>query len=402
MLRKYGLISSSFWDDKEIRQYSDKEKLLYGYLSTCKHGNAIGLFKVPMSYMAYDLNWKMDVLEDTIISLSAKNDIRFNFKTNAVFLFGILKHFPISNFNISRSYERLVKEGFFLEDELLECLISEIEKYDQVTDKPKFSKDFIQECKEVIALNYGSNSEKEGHGFRKGFERVSKGFRKGLKANENNGLSSCSKLDTPLPEKQSGDIMENVKNKKEDKEENKEKVIQKENKEEKEEKTKNSTSMIERARLRVDADFNSLEIESIILDLLKIGFEKKDIDRQKIIDNIKSIKTSIKITIDAMNTHQTNTPQKFFKNTYAKSSISGPWKRAKSDLAKIIPKGQFKHWIAPLEAIECEDGSIILRCKSKFQKQRVYQEYNNMIKKALDKQGLVGFELKVDSRTKAC
>ncbi len=48
-MRVFGRLESSFWDNPKVRELTDHEKLLLIYLFSCKHGNAIGCFVLPMS-----------------------------------------------------------------------------------------------------------------------------------------------------------------------------------------------------------------------------------------------------------------------------------------------------------------------------------------------------------------
>ena len=63
-MRVFGRLESSFWDNPKVRELTDHEKLLLIYLFSCKHGNAIGCFVLPIEYIAADLGWTTEAASE--------------------------------------------------------------------------------------------------------------------------------------------------------------------------------------------------------------------------------------------------------------------------------------------------------------------------------------------------
>lgn len=53
----YGKVHSTFWTDRKVRKFSDAAKNLALYLLTGPHRNLIGAMRVPVGYIAADLEW---------------------------------------------------------------------------------------------------------------------------------------------------------------------------------------------------------------------------------------------------------------------------------------------------------------------------------------------------------
>tara|TARA_R100001510_G_scaffold57488_1_gene65744 strand:- start:3032 stop:3859 length:828 start_codon:yes stop_codon:yes gene_type:complete len=56
-MRNYGTIQTSFWTHPKINVLSDKAKLLFLYLITGHHANALGCYRIPKEYIKADLGW---------------------------------------------------------------------------------------------------------------------------------------------------------------------------------------------------------------------------------------------------------------------------------------------------------------------------------------------------------
>ena len=56
-MRDYGKVYTRFWLKQNVLSWSDSAKLLGLYLLTCPHCNLLGCFRLPIGYVASDLNW---------------------------------------------------------------------------------------------------------------------------------------------------------------------------------------------------------------------------------------------------------------------------------------------------------------------------------------------------------
>ncbi len=60
-MRPFGQIPSSFWEDATVQQLPAEALILLLYLHTCRHGNGIGCFRLPIEYAVADLGqWLKD------------------------------------------------------------------------------------------------------------------------------------------------------------------------------------------------------------------------------------------------------------------------------------------------------------------------------------------------------
>lgn len=71
-MRKYGTIPCEFWIEAREKQLSDDGRQLMAYLMTCHHGNNIGCFRMPVAYIADDLNWDHERVSQTLYETVSK------------------------------------------------------------------------------------------------------------------------------------------------------------------------------------------------------------------------------------------------------------------------------------------------------------------------------------------
>jgi hypothetical protein len=95
----YAKIKDTFWTDDKIAKLGLKEKLAYLYLMTCPHKNLIGLYRIPVAYMAFDLNWEPGEVEEAIRALENGGFIKYDFQTAFVLIKRFLKHNRLENPN---------------------------------------------------------------------------------------------------------------------------------------------------------------------------------------------------------------------------------------------------------------------------------------------------------------
>ena len=68
-MRDYSTLKTTFWTDVRVRGFSDSAKLLYAYLLTGPHSNALGCACVPDGYIQADLKWTPETTTSTLEEL---------------------------------------------------------------------------------------------------------------------------------------------------------------------------------------------------------------------------------------------------------------------------------------------------------------------------------------------
>jgi hypothetical protein len=98
MSRDFGKISTSIWGSQKFLALSgDEARLLYLYLHTCPHGNAIGCFRLPKGYATTDLHWSEKTFDSAIEALCEVNLTGFDRAENVVRIVDFLRHAGITN-----------------------------------------------------------------------------------------------------------------------------------------------------------------------------------------------------------------------------------------------------------------------------------------------------------------
>lgn len=100
MARDYGKISTALWrKSKRFKKLkgNDAARLLYFYLHTCPDVNSVGCFVLPLDDAAFELGWNDETLDSAIIDLSKAELIKFDQKTETVFISKFLENSPITN-----------------------------------------------------------------------------------------------------------------------------------------------------------------------------------------------------------------------------------------------------------------------------------------------------------------
>lgn len=106
-MRLYGSIYTKFWTHPDIQTLSDQAKLLAAYLLSSPHTNMLGCFRVPIGYIAEDLNWHVDVVKKALDELSAIHFVIYDATNSWIFLPNFLKYNPIENPNQGKSLVKL-------------------------------------------------------------------------------------------------------------------------------------------------------------------------------------------------------------------------------------------------------------------------------------------------------
>jgi len=106
----YTKIRESFWTDEKVCRIPDKGKLAYLYLLTSPHRNILGLYRLPVAYMACDLCWEPREANEAIKCLEEAGLIVYDEKSAFVLVRGFLKHNRPENPNQIKAAMARLKE----------------------------------------------------------------------------------------------------------------------------------------------------------------------------------------------------------------------------------------------------------------------------------------------------
>jgi hypothetical protein len=98
-MRDYGKLECSFWRNLDIRAMSEDARWLAVYILTCQHGNILGCFCLPQSYVVDDLQWSAQRVSKAFIELFKNRFIIIDEKSEWLFIPKFLKWNRIENPN---------------------------------------------------------------------------------------------------------------------------------------------------------------------------------------------------------------------------------------------------------------------------------------------------------------
>jgi len=106
---RYQKVHSQIWNDEKFSKLSDNAKLLFIYIMSCDHSNAIGLFLLPKGYIQEDLRWSSKQLAEPFAELLRERLIMYDDTTRLVLVKNHLKHNTLENGNQVINAERIVQ-----------------------------------------------------------------------------------------------------------------------------------------------------------------------------------------------------------------------------------------------------------------------------------------------------
>lgn len=109
-MRDYGKVYTRFWLKQNVLSWSDSAKLLGLYLLTCPHCNLLGCFRLPIGYVASDLNWDEQHVTKAFNELEKDQFLIRCENTGWTLIRSYLKHNPIENPNQGKAAFRLLKD----------------------------------------------------------------------------------------------------------------------------------------------------------------------------------------------------------------------------------------------------------------------------------------------------
>lgn len=116
---RFHKVDSSFWIDEETRMWDVKTKQLAIYILTNQHRNSEGLFRLPKYYIAGDLNFKIDEINEIIDTLIQSDFIEYDDQNSIILIKKALKYDPTKNKNHQKAavkkLQELPKSDLFLD-----------------------------------------------------------------------------------------------------------------------------------------------------------------------------------------------------------------------------------------------------------------------------------------------
>ncbi len=106
---RYQRVLVKIWHDEKVLTLTDNEKLLFVYLLTSPHSNAIGTFVLKKGYVADDLQWSVKRTVRNIDALTNKELIQYDKAVGVLTVCHYLRYNPIENPNQLISAVRLFR-----------------------------------------------------------------------------------------------------------------------------------------------------------------------------------------------------------------------------------------------------------------------------------------------------
>jgi hypothetical protein len=105
-MKTHPIIHLSFWSDTNKKACSPPEQVLLIYLANNTHTNRLGCFRLPLRYMAQDLNWTDVFLKRTFNQLINADFLLWDNSNEWGYLTCFLDWFPIKSYYQTKDLER--------------------------------------------------------------------------------------------------------------------------------------------------------------------------------------------------------------------------------------------------------------------------------------------------------
>ena len=88
------IIEREFWNDEQIiDEYSPEDKLFMMYLLTCPRGNALGIFKLPIKLIAFEIGYSPEAVRTLIDRFMNKYErINYDYNSQEIAIYRALKY----------------------------------------------------------------------------------------------------------------------------------------------------------------------------------------------------------------------------------------------------------------------------------------------------------------------
>lgn len=114
MARTYAKLSTSLWGSRKYRKLATVQpKFMYVYLHSSPHVNSIGCYRLPIGYIAADLGWSIEQINEALLELAAVELIEWNQDEQIVRIIDFIRHDPPTNVKHAAA---MAKDAFALTD----------------------------------------------------------------------------------------------------------------------------------------------------------------------------------------------------------------------------------------------------------------------------------------------
>ncbi len=88
------IVERDFWnDEKVIDEFSPEDKLFMMYLMTCPRGNSVGIYKIPIKIMAFEIGYSPEAIRVLIDRFMNKyKKIIYDYENQEIAILSTLKH----------------------------------------------------------------------------------------------------------------------------------------------------------------------------------------------------------------------------------------------------------------------------------------------------------------------
>ena len=97
---RYQKIYTQIWQDEKFTKLDIDSQILFLYLLTSPHSNAIGFYSLPIGYIHADLYWSINKVKKKLTQLIQKNFILYDEKNSIILIKNYFKFNPIDNQNL--------------------------------------------------------------------------------------------------------------------------------------------------------------------------------------------------------------------------------------------------------------------------------------------------------------
>jgi hypothetical protein len=143
-MRAFGIIDNGFWKNESLQRLPVPTRYVAIYLASGPHTNAVGCFRLPLSYISEDLNIQSRFVMKAIKELEAISFLKFDTSS---------KYFAIMNFFTTRVKKSLANSNF---------RIAATRELEEIPDSVPFKKEIQLQLIEIIGEDLDGDSNAVG------------------------------------------------------------------------------------------------------------------------------------------------------------------------------------------------------------------------------------------------
>jgi len=128
-MREFGKIHTRYWSWAQAHNLTDQVKLIGAYLLSCEHGNSLGCFRLPRSYIAEDLGYSVDIVSTSCRHLEKLGFLEYCETSKFVLIKKYLKWNPPKNESHAQGILSMVSQIIPSSFTLLESLMESLRRY---------------------------------------------------------------------------------------------------------------------------------------------------------------------------------------------------------------------------------------------------------------------------------